>query len=53
MPRDDALAVGPISRFLPTGITTEWQEVLVPLSGVKLNLEAMAGLAKTWAEAGA
>ena len=44
VPRDDALAVGPISRFLPTGITTEWQEVLVPLSGVKLNLEAMAGL---------
>ncbi|HXG57287.1 MAG TPA: hypothetical protein VNJ03_18045, partial [Vicinamibacterales bacterium] len=44
VPRDDALPVGPLSLFLPKGVTTEWQEVLVPLSGVKLNLEAMAGL---------
>ncbi len=42
--RDDALAVGPLSRFLPKGVTPEWQEVLVPLSDLKLNLEAMAGL---------
>ena len=29
--REDAVIVGSISRYLPNGVTTEWQQVTVPL----------------------
>ena len=30
--REDAVIIGSISRYLPGGVTTEWQQVVVPLA---------------------
>ena len=43
--KQDSLRLGEISDFLPGGITTSWQEVLVPLhSRGGLNLKELGGL---------
>ncbi len=43
--KEDSLAVGEIRRFLPKGVTTQWQEVLVPLATLKgLDLQYLGGL---------
>lgn len=44
--RQDSVAIGNIGHFLAGGVTTHWQEVVVPLSGVgkRLNLSRLAGL---------
>jgi hypothetical protein len=41
--REDGLVAGTVSRFLPRGVTRDWQEVLIPLSAFPtLNRKAMA-----------
>lgn len=43
--RRDGLDVGPASRYLPGGITREWQEVLIPFQAFSsLDRKAMASL---------
>jgi hypothetical protein len=43
--RQDGLDVGPVSRFLPGGITREWQEVLIPFRAFSpLDRKAMSSL---------
>jgi hypothetical protein len=41
--REDGLVAGTVSRFLPRGVTRDWQEVLIPLSAFPtLDRKAMA-----------
>ena len=42
----DAVYAGPITAFLPEGVTTEWQQVKVPLASLRsdLNLSRMGSL---------
>jgi hypothetical protein len=41
--REDGLVSGPITRFLPRGVTGDWQEVLIPLAAFPtLGRKAMA-----------
>jgi len=43
--KEDAVALGKVSRFLPRGIRTEWQEVVVPLPRrLKLDWSQLGGL---------
>ncbi|HEU5361225.1 MAG TPA: hypothetical protein VFU42_08725, partial [Candidatus Deferrimicrobiaceae bacterium] len=43
--REDGLTAGPVSEFLPGGVTKEWREVLIPLEiHSSLRREAMAFL---------
>ncbi len=43
--KEDAIALGTIDEFLPGGVTTDWQEVLVPLKGDHgLTLDRLGGL---------
>ncbi len=35
----DAVFAGPIMAFLPGGVTTEWQQVKVPLAGLRTDLD--------------
>ena len=43
--RQDGLDVGPVSRFLPGGITRKWQEVLIPFQAFSpLDRKAMSSL---------
>ena len=35
----DAVYAGPISAFLPDGVTTEWQLVKVPLAGLRSDID--------------
>ncbi len=43
--RQDGLDVGPVSLFLPGGITREWQEVLIPFQAFSaLDRKAMSSL---------
>lgn len=43
--QEDALPVGAVADFLPGGVTTQWQEVLVPLKKFNtLDLANLAGL---------
>ncbi len=34
----DAVYVGPVTAFLPQGVTTDWQQVKVPLQSLRSNL---------------
>jgi hypothetical protein len=43
-PRDEAVDVGEITRFLPQGLSTEWQQVAIPLGGLAVNRKALAAL---------
>jgi len=42
----DAVYAGPVDLFLPAGVTTDWQEVKVPLArlGSQINLSSMGSL---------
>ena len=43
--KDDSLPVGDIRRFLPKGVTNQWQEVLIPLAALKgLDVQYLGGL---------
>lgn len=43
--REDSRAVKPLSQYLPGGITTQWQEVLIPLSDAeRFDRNQLAGL---------
>lgn len=43
--KEDSVAVGEISTYLPKGVTTTWQEVLIPLSSARnLDLQTLGGL---------
>jgi hypothetical protein len=43
--REDGFLIGPVTRFLPMGVTKEWQEVSIPLGGlITLDLSALAFL---------
>jgi hypothetical protein len=43
--KEDALTIGPITDFLSGGVTTQWQEVVVPLSRAsRLNLKLLASI---------
>ncbi len=43
--KEDSIAVGEIRQYLPKGVTTNWQEVLVPLAAIKsLDLQQLGGL---------
>jgi len=43
--KDDSLPVGDIRRFLPKGVTNQWQEVLIPLAALKgLDIQYLGGL---------
>ena len=43
--KDDSLPVGGIRRFLPKGVTNQWQEVLIPLAALKgLDIQYLGGL---------
>ncbi len=35
----DAVYAGPVNAFLPQGVTREWQQVKVPLAGLRSDLE--------------
>lgn len=50
---DDSLAIGPVTRFLPEGVTQTWTEVLVPLSQARnLNLSKLGGMTLDFAYPG-
>jgi hypothetical protein len=50
---EDSVPVGPIGKFLPDGVTTNWQEVLVPLSQItSLDRMNMGGVTLDFTEAG-
>jgi len=42
----DAVYAGPVQAFLPQGVTTEWQQVKIPLQGLRsdLNLTRLGSL---------
>lgn len=43
--REDGLTIGPVSWYLPGGVTRTWQEVLIPVKALsRLNRKAMAFL---------
>lgn len=44
--KEDSAFIGTIEQFLPGGVTTTWQEVVIPLDEVaeRLDLENMGGL---------
>lgn len=50
--RDDAFTVGPIRDFLPAGVTTSWQQVVVPLAPLPLDLRRLAALSLSFDVAG-
>jgi hypothetical protein len=43
--KDEAMDAGEITRYLPQGLSGEWQQVSVPLGALGLKLKAFAGLA--------
>ena len=43
--KDEAMDAGEITRYLPQGLSTEWQQVSVPLGALGLKLKSFAGLA--------
>lgn len=43
--KEDSVRVGSIRQFLPEGITTDWQEVLIPLASLRnLDRQRIGGL---------
>ena len=51
--KEDSIAVGEIRQFLPKGVTTNWQEVLIPLAPIKsLDLQQLGGLTIDFAAPG-
>lgn len=42
--RNDAVDAGDLTRYLPQGLSGEWQQVAVPLGALGLNRKALAGL---------
>lgn len=41
---DQAVDAGEITRFLPQGLSREWQQVAIPLGGLGVNRKALAAL---------
>jgi hypothetical protein len=41
---DDGIDVGELTRFLPQGLSAEWQQVAIPLGGLGVNRKALAAL---------
>lgn len=41
---DQAADAGEITRFLPQGLSPEWQQVAIPLGGMGVNRKALAAL---------
>lgn len=41
---DQAADAGEVTRFLPQGLSTEWQQVAIPLGGLGVNRKALAAL---------
>ena len=50
--RDEAVDAGEITRFLPQGLTGEWQQVAVPLGALGLNRKTLAALILVVADPG-
>lgn len=42
--RDDGVDLGELTRFLPQGLSAEWQPVAIPLGGLGVNRKALAAL---------
>jgi hypothetical protein len=42
--REDAFDAGPIRDFLPGGVTTQWQQVVVPLGALPLDVRKLGAL---------
>lgn len=42
--KDEAVDAGEITRFLPQGLSAEWQQVAIPLGALGLNRKALAAL---------
>lgn len=50
---EDSLSIGPIGRFLPGGVTTEWQRVVVPISALeRLDVKQLGGLILNFKQSG-
>ena len=43
--RREDVDAGELTRFLPQGVSTEWQQVAIPLGGLGVNRKALAALA--------
>ena len=51
--KEDPLAIGSITDFLPNGVTTDWQEVVIPFSKVKrLDLQRLASFSFEFTQPG-
>lgn len=48
--KDEAVDAGEITRFLPQGLSAEWQQVAIPLGMLGLNRKALAALTLTVAD---
>lgn len=42
--KEDSLELGEIRKFLPSGVSRDWQEVLIPLSETPLDRSTLGGL---------
>lgn len=42
--KDDSKPVGRVARFAGAPLTTEWQEVVIPIERAELNVEKLAGI---------
>lgn len=43
--KEDSIAIGSVSEFLPGSVSTTWQEVVIPFSNIKpLNLQRLAAI---------
>jgi len=50
--KEDSSPVGKVSDYLPDGITTQWQEVVVPLKDVWVDTAKLGGLTFNFTEPG-
>jgi hypothetical protein len=51
--KDDSKPVGPVSKFLGGKLTTNWQEVVIPVSNFNVDVSQLAGLTFNFAWKGA
>lgn len=50
--KEDSSPVGTVSKYLPGGITTNWQEVIVPLKDFWVETDKLGGLTFNFSEPG-